>query len=70
MCFILQLKSLTNRDTSAFPKLDILHVACATLLAPEVFVNLLDNGGNQLTINGTGNTVFGVINNDASSITG
>ena len=38
MCFILQLKSLTNRDTSAFLKPAILHVACATLLAPDVFV--------------------------------
>jgi autotransporter-associated beta strand protein len=32
--------------------------------------NLIDNGGFQLTTDGTGNFTFGVINNDAASITG
>jgi autotransporter-associated beta strand protein len=32
--------------------------------------NLITNGGYQLTVDGTGNTTFGVINNDAASITG
>ena len=32
--------------------------------------NLIDNGGNQLTIDGTGTTTFGVLNNAAVSLTG
>jgi autotransporter-associated beta strand protein len=32
--------------------------------------NLIDNGGFQLTVDGSGNTTFGVINKDESSLTG
>ncbi len=32
--------------------------------------NLIANGGNPLTVDGTGNTTFGVINNATSSLTG